>query len=204
MVNVFIDLPALHRVIDFQNTYVRMVNALGERDRETAWEQQRHLATQALDVQRDLQRVGLGYITLCDAPILGGRAHVADITVLMTHPDMATQYNLDPTTLMLQLDMAIGEYQRRVTRGRLALLNPLWWLELLLRFLFRLPLRLFRIAGYNTAPFERSGPGKVLQFMWTTLVVMLTLTLAAVSAAAGMQQVGWWEPFLQQLSSWQP
>jgi hypothetical protein len=122
----------------------------------------------------------------------------------MAYPDIAKEYNMHPQMILTNFQMAIGEYERRVRRGVLALFCPVWWLELGLRFLFRLPLGLFRIAGYNTGPFERSGPGKALQFVWSTVIVVLTLTLAGVSAAAGMQQVGWWEPFLQQLSSLHP
>jgi hypothetical protein len=63
---------------------------------------------------------------------------------------------------------------------------------------------LFQVAGYDTALFEKSGPGKVLRFIWSVSVVVVTLVATVVSAAAGMQQVGWWEPFLKQLNSWRP
>jgi hypothetical protein len=155
-------------------------------------------------VQRDLERVGLGRAWLSEAPILGGRTQPADVALIMANLKLAQEYNVDPQVWVTNLQMAIGEYQRRVKRGALSLLCPVWWLELLLHYLFRLPMGLFQVAGYDTALFEKSGPGKVLRFIWSVSVVVVTLVATVVSAAAGMQQVGWWEPFLKQLKSWRP
>jgi hypothetical protein len=204
MVNIFIDLPALNRLQEFGGIYVEMINAWQAGSLEKAWGLQQQVATRALAVQRDLERVGLGRAWLSEAPILGGRTRPADMALVMANLKLAQEYNFDPQMILTNLQMAIGEYQRRVKRGVLALFCPVWWLELVLRCLFRIPVGLVGMAGYNAVSFERSGPGKALQFIWSAIIVVLTVGAALMSAAAGMQQVGWWEPFLQQLSSFRP
>lgn len=102
---------ARNRIVAFNNAYVRYVEARASGNSAEAHRLQMEMADSSLAVQRDLDKVNLGIITLFEAPALGGGRSLAPlVSVVLTR--LADNYNIDPGMVQVMLRQAAGEYER--------------------------------------------------------------------------------------------
>jgi hypothetical protein len=102
---------AHERIVQFHNLYVELTSAVAEQNHALADERLGQMADIAGPVQRDLNKVGQGMILMRDAPALGGRQWNYQLTDVVLTPQLATNYNIDPQTVMTMLRKAAGEYR---------------------------------------------------------------------------------------------
>jgi hypothetical protein len=101
------------------------------------------MADSSLAVQRDLDKVNLGIITLNRAPALGGGRSLATlVNVVLTH--LADDYNIDPAMIQVILRQAASEYERLALEPQGA--GVLRELGRGLRFILLLPVYIFAAA----------------------------------------------------------
>lgn len=104
-------LDARDRIVQFNNLYVRYVDAQYAGRLEEANRTLMDMAQASGAVQADLDRVNLGIYTLMDAPAMGGQHYQSPLVgVVLTN--LAEKYNIDPTEIQTVLHRAIGEYER--------------------------------------------------------------------------------------------
>ena len=102
---------ARNRIVAFHNAYVRYVEARASSKAAEAQRLRMEMANSSMAVQRDLDKVGLGIITLIEAPALGGgRSFAPLVNVVLT--GLADTYNIDPGMVQVMLLQATGEYER--------------------------------------------------------------------------------------------
>lgn len=102
---------ARQRLVIFHNDYVRLLEARAAGNHAEATQIQMEMAHYSAAVHRDLDRVGMAYWTLIDAPASGGRrwpTPLADVVLTRLGQD----YNVDPTEVRMVLRRAVGEYER--------------------------------------------------------------------------------------------
>jgi len=108
---------ARERLVIFHNDYVRLLEARAAGNQAQATQIQMEMAHYSAAVHRDLDRVGMAYWTLIDAPALGGRrwpTPLADVVLTRLGQD----YNVDPTEVLVVLRRAIGEHERMIAEKR--------------------------------------------------------------------------------------
>lgn len=111
-------------------------------------------------------------ITYTPPPIIGG--YIRNIDVIGNIFDL-WQFEVPSSHVFDSTDRAIGVYQREGVRLRKKILNPFYWLGLLVVWFLRLPFRFLTAAGFNGAKIEGSMFGKL---------VKLALGLVPLTAAA--------------------
>lgn len=107
-------IDARNRITQFNNLYVRYVEAQNMGNLDQANNTLMDMAQASEAVPSDLERVNRGAITLMDAPAMGGRHYLARLVdVVLTN--QAEKYNIEPTMIQVILRQAIGEYERLST-----------------------------------------------------------------------------------------
>lgn len=156
----------LKRIVEFCNLYVKFANlTLDVGQQATIPELLQQMARLAPSVQRDLDRVGQGYRILQDAPALGGRKQLFEVTTLAYSPRIAGNYNIAPSDMVLQFQRAIGEYERSITPAFWNLFNPFWWIRELIAAVASIPFYLFGLAGFNQQRAESSRLGRMVKLI---------------------------------------
>ena len=103
----------LERITQFRDLYVELLAAQQAGHSALATQCLMQLARLSSAVQRDLDRLGpVGRFILHDAPALGGTQYEAGLANLVIHGDLAAQYHVKPSQILLLLEAAIGEYER--------------------------------------------------------------------------------------------
>lgn len=104
-------MEARNRIVAFHNAYVRRLEARASGMPEDAHRITMEMADMSLAVQRDLDKVNQGTITLVDAPAMGGRRRPAPLVqVVLT--DLEEQYNIKPNMVQVMLRQAVSEHER--------------------------------------------------------------------------------------------
>jgi hypothetical protein len=135
---------ARNRIVAFHNAYVRYVEARVSGNSEEAHRLRMEMADSSLAVQRDLDKVNLGIITLFEAPALGGgRSPASLVNVVLTR--LADDYNIDPAMIQVTLRQAASEYERLALEPQDAVV--LRELGRGLRFILLLPAYIFVAAA---------------------------------------------------------
>lgn len=135
---------ARNRIIAFHNAYVRYIEVRVSGNSAEAYRLQMEMAASSMAVQRDLDKVGLGTMTLIEAPALGGgRSFAPLVTVMLTR--LGEQYNIEPNMILVMLRQAAGEYERRALEPPATV--ALRWLRHGLRFILLSPVYAFVAAA---------------------------------------------------------
>jgi len=162
---------SLKRIIGFRDLYVRFTKARKSKSSQTAWQLQQEMTHLAPYVQRDLNQVGYGYLTLQEAPALGGREQDAEITSLAYHPQITAKYNFSELDMVLHFDRAIGEYLRLRIRAFWNLFNPFWWIREILAGIVSIPFYLIGLAGFNQKTIESSLGGRLFKLLGGLVII---------------------------------
>jgi hypothetical protein len=102
-----------------------------------------------------LRRVGLGHMVTHDAPVRGGRKVRINLIKAIFRDHVVRQFSLDDEAPMKLIDAGILKYQRLLWIQKLQLFNPLFWLFHFILFLAKLPILIFRQAGFDTDKTEK-------------------------------------------------
>jgi len=102
-----------------------------------------------------LMRVGLGALITRDAPVKGGRKVRINLIKAIFRDAVIKRFSLTDTEPLEILDQGILEYRKLLWVQKLQLFNPFFWLYQIGLFLARLPILVFRSAGYDTSRVER-------------------------------------------------
>lgn len=121
-------------------------------------------------------------ITYTPPPIIGG--YVRSIDLIGNIFDL-WQFEIPSSHLFDCTDRAIGAYQREGLRLRKKIVNPFYWLGLLLVWFLRLPFKFLTAAGFNGQKFEGSLAGKIIKL----ILGLLPLTAAALKIADDWDKV---------------
>lgn len=166
---------AVARIVKYRDLYLQLQSARQEGESDVEWGAREQMARLSLAVQRDMEVVNTGYVTLIDPPMLGGTRQQARVANLAIDMATANSYYVSQQDLILEFEKAIGEY-RRLTRGAfLNLFNPFWWLRAGISLLASLPFYLIGIAGFNQETIESSVGGRA-----SKLLIELAMVAAAI------------------------
>ncbi len=101
-----------------------------------------------------LNKVGLGGMVTRDAPVHGGRRVRVNIIKAIFRDRVIRKFSLDDKAPLKVLEAGILKYKQQLWVQKLQLFNPLFWLFHFILFMARLPLLIFRKAGYDTSHAE--------------------------------------------------
>lgn len=101
-----------------------------------------------------LKKVGLGRLITRDAPVRGGRKVRINLIKAVFRDTVIKRFSVHDREPLEILDKGVLEYRNRLWRQRVQLFNPLFWLFYFGLFLARLPILIFRSAGYDTTQAE--------------------------------------------------
>lgn len=174
------DDQALNRLTNFRDAYVRFINARNANRSSEAWLAQQEMARLATAAVRDVDRINLAPVILRDALAIGGRERPMNVIAVALHPELAEEYHVNPSMLVVMLETAIGEYVHRVQDSSLDFPNPL---------------STMRLAGLlSGARFTQAW------LRWTVRVGGLVVMV--IGLVASMHQLGWLQSLQSTLSNW--
>jgi len=101
-----------------------------------------------------LRKVGLGGMVTRDAPVHGGRRVRINIIKAIFRDNVVRKFSLDDKAPLKVLEAGILKYRQLLWIQKLQLFNPLFWLFHFILFLARVPILVFRKAGYDTSHAE--------------------------------------------------
>lgn len=101
-----------------------------------------------------LQKVGLGRLITRDSPVHGGRKIRINLIKAIFRDTVIKRFSLKDKEPLEILDQGILAYRSRLWQQKIQLFNPLFWLFSFGLFLARLPILIFRSAGYDTTKAE--------------------------------------------------
>ena len=99
-------------------------------------------------------------------PIVGGRSQNLDLVANIFNLD---SYRISPQTLIDFIDRAIGRYERNSTSSVLRMLNPIFYLSLLVYVFSRIPFWFVKEIGFETGNIEFSLIGRVIKFLFSLI-----------------------------------
>ncbi|MCK4606309.1 MAG: hypothetical protein KAU35_03320 [candidate division Zixibacteria bacterium] len=132
--------------------YLTFVNREGNVAAQIVREKMEPLTSIAVD---SLRRVDLGEMLTKDAPARGGRKIRINLIRAIFRDHIIRHYVLDEQAPLKVLDQGIVRYRSLLWKQTVHLFNPFFWLYHYTGFVARLPLLLFRHAGYDVDAAER-------------------------------------------------
>ncbi len=156
---------SLGRIVQFRDLYVKLREARTSTDSQTVQQVSLEMARLASHVQHDFVLVDMGYMTLQDAPLVGGQEHTVELAPLVYNIELATRYNFSERDVVLLLERAIGEYLRLRSRAFWNLFNPLWWIREILAGIVSIPFYVIGLAGFDQEAIESSLVGRLLKLL---------------------------------------
>jgi len=151
----------LDNLTEFRRLYVQYIG-FTNRPHNPAGEMVRARMEPLLSLTvESLRKVGLGGMVTRDAPVHGGKKVQINLIKAIFRDQVIKRFNLDDVAPLEILDRGVVKYKKRLWQQRIQLFNPVFWLYQFGVFLARLPLYIFRAAGYDTDPAERLGLVKV-------------------------------------------
>jgi len=120
-----------------------------------------------------LKKVGFGRLITRDAPVHGGRKIRINLIKAIFNDAVIKRFSLDDKEPLRILDKGILEYRNRLWRQKVQLFNPVFWLFYFGLFLARLPIVIFRAAGYDTSKAEELASVKLYLVVFQILFFYL-------------------------------
>jgi len=106
-------------------------------------------------VVESLKKVGLGHMITREAPADGGRKIRVNLIKAIFRDTVIKRFSVTDKEPLEILDYGLLAYRNLLWRQRLQLFNPIYWLYHFGDFLARLPILIFRSAGYDTTKAEQ-------------------------------------------------
>ncbi|TAK23880.1 MAG: hypothetical protein EPO26_07355 [Chloroflexota bacterium] len=175
---------SIERIKLFADAYVEFIQAAKRRDIDSEWLTQQKMARISQSVQSELDRVGCGQFVLIDAPARGGHHYDAQVTGVAVHVGIAQQYDIDPRTIVLILQQAMGEYERRAEAPESRLVSSFAFVSLVAVSALRLLVTVIRTL--------LSG--------WRLLAMLVVFLIGMVAFIANLQQIGWLDQIRRNLA----
>ena len=178
----------LENLLEFREMYRQYIQFTNRENNPAALmhrEQIRPLAAMTVD---SLRRVKLGAIITKDAPSRGGRSIRVNLIKAIFRDKVIRRFSLDERAPLDILDKGIVKYRSMLWRQKLMLFNPLFWLYEGIGFVARLPLLIFRKAGYDTLHAETLTSVRLyiiivqlaiwyLLVKWSTVTALITFDI---------------------------
>lgn len=101
-----------------------------------------------------VKKVGLGRLITRDAPVRGGRKVRINLIKAIFRDTVIQRFSVKDEEPLEILDKAILAYRSRLWREKVQLFNPIFWLFQFGLFIARLPIMIFKYAGYDTTKAE--------------------------------------------------
>jgi hypothetical protein len=121
-------------------------------------------------------KYGVSHIAVSyPAPAVGGPVINQDI-LYATIQD-TSHCGIDEQTITDTIDQTIGAVSRQLSKDKINIFNPLYWLYSVLVFVIRIPFILVSISGFNVSVVENHIAGKIFKLVEMILVGFLLLKL---------------------------
>lgn len=111
-------------------------------------------------VVESLKKVDLGRLITREAPSSGGRKIRINLIKAIFRDHVIRSFSVKDHEPMEILDQGLLAYRNLLWRQRLQLFNPLFWLHHFGIYIARLPITIFRSAGYDTSQAEETASMK--------------------------------------------
>ena len=111
-------------------------------------------------VVESLKKVGLGHLITRDAPSDGGKKIRVNLIKAIFRDEIIKRFSVQDKEPLEILDQGLLAFRNLLWRQRLQLYNPIFWLYHFGLFLARLPIMIFRSAGFDTSKAEKMAPMK--------------------------------------------
>ena len=105
-------------------------------------------------VVESLKKVNLGHLITRDAPVHGGKKVRVNLIKAIFRDHVIRRFSVKDKEPLEILDEGLLAYRNLLWRQRLHLFNPVFWLYHFGLFLARLPILIFRSAGFDTTKAE--------------------------------------------------
>lgn len=109
-----------------------------------------------------LSKIGLGRVVVRDTPAKGGRKIQINVIRAIFRERILQRYDIPDNTPLRMLDAGIAKYKQMMWVQQVQLFNPLFWVFHVILFLSRIPIYIFKHAGYDTNKIETNGAVKLL------------------------------------------
>lgn len=106
-------------------------------------------------VVESLKKVGLGRLITRDAPVRGGKKVRVNLIKAIFRDTVIKRFSVKDEEPLKVLDRGLLAYRNLLWRQQLQLFNPIYWLYHFGDFLARLPIQIFRSAGFDTSEAEQ-------------------------------------------------
>jgi len=138
----------------FRNLYAEYIEFTNRPNNVPAQMVRRKMEPLLPMVVESLQKVGLGRLITRDAPVRGGRKVRINLIKAIFRDTIIKRFSLEDKGPLKILDKGILAYRNRLWQQKVQLFNPVFWLYHFGLFLARLPIMIFRSAGYDTSKAE--------------------------------------------------
>jgi hypothetical protein len=105
-------------------------------------------------VVESLKKVGLGRLVAREAPASGGRRIRVNLIKAIFREHVVRHFSVQDKEPLEILEQGLLAYRNLLWRQQLQLFNPIYWLFHFGDFIARLPIQIFRAAGYDTTKAE--------------------------------------------------
>lgn len=145
-------LDNLERFRDLYREYIDFTNRETNLPAQLIRKKMEPLASLAVD---SLQAISLGRMVTQEAESQGGRKVQINIIKAIFRDNVIRQYLLHDLAPLDALEEGIAKYQAMLSRNRVQLVNPFFWLFHFIGFVAKLPILVFHRAGYDTRHAEK-------------------------------------------------
>ena len=130
-----------------------------------------------------LKHVGIGTIITHDAPARGRKKYKINMIKAIFRESLIQHFHLDENAPLEAIEAALVKYQVLISRARLQLFNPVFWLVLFIGYAANSPFILLAQCGFEIDDIRKSPVGRLIK-----LLIMLILIIL-IAEATGIR--GW-------------
>lgn len=175
----------LDSLVRFRSMYIEYIGFTNRAENVPAQMVRQKMEPLAPIAVDSLKQVGLGGLITRDAPVHGGRKIRINLIKAIFRDHVIRRFSLTDREPLEILDRGVLEYRKLLWVQKLQLFNPLYWLHLVGLFLARLPILIFRSAGFNTSGVEQAVAVKVYVVVFQ--IVFYLLIARAIGLFAWLQ-----------------
>ncbi len=172
-------LKTLHKMRRLYKEYLSFTNRFENPAAQIIISQMRPLVPMTIE---SLKYAGVGSIVTHDAPSKGGKRYKINIIKAIFRESLTKNFSLDDNGPLEAIEAALAKYRVLLTRARLQLFNPIFWLVQFVGYAISSPFFIMQKCGIDTADFEKTSVGRMIK-----LIIALAM-LYLISEASGFSQ----------------
>lgn len=120
-----------------------------------------------------LKQVGIGTIITHDAPARGRKKYKINMIKAIFRESLIQHFHLEETAPLEAIEAALVKYQVLISRARLQLFNPVFWLVLFLGYAADSPFILLAQCGFDIDEVRKGPVGRFLKLLIMLILVCL-------------------------------